>query len=125
LVALTFFHDALCDDAPDNEVSVAVVIRRPGARGSHLAELRQSMRRDSFFAHVLALPVDTEIARVRGGHGYQLPKWIAPIELSIGEDIRAGIASADGRPDLTLTAPMPEMIQVAPHSRVGTSTMIN
>lgn len=47
-------------------MSVAVVIRRPGARGPHALELIDSMRRQSFFAHVLALPVDTEIARVRG-----------------------------------------------------------
>jgi hypothetical protein len=74
LVALTFFSYAVCDNDPYDEVSVAVVIRRPGARGSHLIELLDSMRRRSFFAHVLALPVSTEIARVRGVYGYQLPK---------------------------------------------------
>jgi len=33
LVALTFFSYAVCDNDPYNEVSVAVVIRRPGSRG--------------------------------------------------------------------------------------------
>lgn len=73
LVALTFFSYSVCDNDPYDEVSVAVVIRRPGATGSHTLELIDSMRRRSFFAHVLALPVTTEIARVRGVHGYQLP----------------------------------------------------
>lgn len=81
LVALTFFSYAVCDNDPYNEVSVAIVIRRPVARGPHALELLGSMRRQSFFAHVLALPVDTEIARVRGVHGYQLPKWLADIKL--------------------------------------------
>lgn len=125
LVALTFFHYALCDNDPYNEVSVAVVIRRPGAGGLHLAELLASMQSDSLHAHVLALPVDTEIARVRGVHGYQLPKWLAPIELGIDGAVRASVGRADGTPDLTLTAPLPAMKQVAPQSRIGTSTMIN
>lgn len=66
LVALTFFSYSVCDNDPYNKVSIAVVIRRPGARGSHALELFDAMRRRSFFAHVLALPVTTEIARVRG-----------------------------------------------------------
>lgn len=125
LVALTFFYYALCDNDPYSEVSVAVVIRRPGARGSHLLELRESMRSDSFYAHVLALPVDTEIARVRGVHGYQPPKWLAPIELNIDKEVRASIKATDGSPDLTLTAPLPEMEDVPSQTRIGTSTMIN
>ena len=125
LVALTFFHYALCDNDPYGEVSVAVVIRRPGARGSHLLELRQAMRSDSYHAHVLALPVDTEIAKVRGVNGYQLPKWLAPISLKIDKQVNASIGCADGRPDLTLTAPLPKMEQVPSQSQTGISTMIN
>lgn len=125
LVALTFFDYALCDNDPYREVSVAVVIRRPGARGSHLLELRDSLRSDSFHAHVLALPVDTEIARVRGVHGYQLPKWLARIGFGIGTDVRASIAGLDGAPDLTLIAALPKLDKVPSQSRIGTSTMIN
>ncbi|MGU7782195.1 acetoacetate decarboxylase family protein [Burkholderia sp. PU8-34] len=125
LVALTFFSYSVCDNDPYDEVSVAVVIRRPGARGSHALELIDSMRRRSFFAHVLALPVTTEIARVRGVHGYQLPKWLADIDVNIGADASARIAGPGGRPDLSLTAPLPALSNVAPQSRMGTTTMIN
>lgn len=125
LIALSFFHYALCDNDPYGEVSVAVVIRRPDARGPHLWELRNAMRSDSFHAHVLALPVDTQIARVRGVHGYQLPKWLARIGLTIDADVSASIEGIDGTPDLKLTAPLPEMKQVPPQSQIGTSTMIN
>ncbi|MCM3373388.1 hypothetical protein M3640_22260, partial [Bacillus velezensis] len=47
LVALTFFSYSVCDNDPYDEVSVAVVIRRPGATGSHALELIDSMRRRS------------------------------------------------------------------------------
>ncbi|KUZ78452.1 acetoacetate decarboxylase family protein [Burkholderia ubonensis] len=125
LVALTFFSYAVCDNDPYDEVSVAVVIRRPGARGSHALELIDSVRRRNFFAHVLALPVTTEIARVRGVHGYQLPKWLADIDVNIGADASARIAGPGGRPDLSLSAPLPALNNAASQSRMGTTTMIN
>jgi hypothetical protein len=125
LVALSFFSYAVCDNDPYDEVSVAVVIRRPGARGSHAGELLRAMRRRSFHAHVLALPVTTEIARVRGVYGYQLPKWRAAISVAIGADVTASIASLDGTPDLTLRAPLPVFREVEPQSHLATSTMIH
>ncbi|HIH2748897.1 acetoacetate decarboxylase [Burkholderia aenigmatica] len=125
LVALTFFSYSVCDNDPYDEVSVAVVIRRPGATGSHALELIDSMRRRSFFAHVLALPVTTEIARVRGVHGYQLPKWLTEIDVSLGATAGARIAGPGGRPDLSLSVPMPELTRVASQSHMSTSTMIN
>lgn len=125
LVALTFFSYAVCDNDPYDEVSIAVVIRRPGAHGSHTLELRNAMRRRHFYAHVLALPVSTEIARVRGVYGYQLPKWLAAIDVSIGADVNARIAGPNGVPDLTLSAPLPSLRAVLPQSQMGTTTMIN
>lgn len=125
LVALTFFSYTVCDNDPYNEVSIAVVIRRPGGRGSHMRELLGAIRRRSFFAHVLALPVDTEIARVRGVHGYQLPKWRARIGVEIGAAVQASITATDGTPDLRLDAPLPALRDVPPQSRIGTNTMIN
>ncbi|WP_152223262.1 acetoacetate decarboxylase family protein [Pseudomonas sp. SCB32] len=125
LVALTFFSYSVCDNDPYDEVSVAVVIRRPGARGSHALELLDAMRRRSFVAHVLALPVSTEIARVRGVHGYQLPKWRAGITLAIGSDVYASIAAPDGTADLVLQAPLPELNTVPPQSRLGSTTMVH
>lgn len=125
LVALTFFSYSVCDNDPYDEVSVAVVIRRPGAIGSHARELIDSMRRRSFFAHVLALPVTTEIARVRGVHGYQLPKWLADIDVDLGATARARIAGPGGRPDLSLSVPLPELTHVASQSHMGSTTMIN
>ncbi|QJP08765.1 acetoacetate decarboxylase [Pseudomonas multiresinivorans] len=125
LVALTFFSYSVCDNDPYDEVSVAIVIRRPGATGSHALELLDSMRRRSFVAHVLALPVSTEIARVRGVHGYQLPKWRTGIQVRIDSEVAASIQGPDNKPDLSLKAPLPPMKIVAPQSRLGTTTMVH
>ena len=125
LVALTFFSYAVCDNDPYNEVSVAVVIRRPRARGPHMLELLDSMRRLSFFAHVLALPVNTEIARVRGVYGYQLPKWLTDIRLDISSTgVAANISAIDGTPDVTLTASLPTLHRIPSQSRLSTNTSI-
>lgn len=123
LVALSFFSYAVCDNDPYDEVSVAVVVRQPGARGSHARELLGAMRRRAFHAHVLALPVNTEIARVRGVEAYQLPKWSADIGLDIGAEVSARVAPRGGAPDLVLRAPMPRLTRFAPRSHLATSTM--
>ncbi|MBB3140915.1 acetoacetate decarboxylase family protein [Halomonas organivorans] len=127
LVALTFFTYDVCDNDPYQEVSIAAVVRRPGARGSHALELSDSVRRRSFFAHVLALPVDTEIAWVRGVQGYQLPKWRTAIDVSIGDEkeMRAGIQTTGGATDLVLSAPTPAFTDVTSQSRMATSTMLH
>lgn len=125
LVALTIFAYWVCDNDPYNEVSVAVVIRRPDARGPHVAELMKSVKSRSFFAHVLALPVNTDIARVRGIEGYQLPKWLTPIDVQFGSEIRASVAAPDGTPDIVLHMAAPTFRTIPPQSRMGTNTMLN
>ncbi|MDQ9748906.1 acetoacetate decarboxylase, partial [Acinetobacter baumannii] len=72
----------------------------------------------------LALPVNTEIARVRGVYGYQLPKWLTPIDMKIGDkSVQAHIYNTDGKPDLSVAAPLPEIKTVKPQSRIDTKTM--
>ena len=41
---------------------------------------------DDFWGYVLKLPVDTELARVRGVVGYNLPKWLTRINYSEREN---------------------------------------
>lgn len=125
LVALTFFSYEVCDNDPYREVAIAVVIRRPWGRGPHLWELVQSIRHRAYVAHLLALPVTTEIARVRGVHGYHLPKWRAGIDLTLDGQVRAIISALGGKPDLTLSAPLPAFAEVPSQSRLGSNTMIH
>lgn len=125
LVALTFFSYAVCDNDPYDEASIAIVIRRPGAKASSASQLLSATRRRSFFAHVLALPVTSEIARVRGVDGYQLPKWREDMHVSMDAEVRASIAGPDGTPDLSLRAPLPALRHVVPQSRMSTTTMVH
>lgn len=130
VAALTFFSYAVCDNDPYDEVSVAAVVRKPGERGlvSGLLpelELVNAMRRRKFYAHVLALPVTTEIARVRGVGGYQLPKWRTDISVSKRDAVHAEIAGPTGQPDVTLRAPLPKFTEVPSQSRMGTNTMVH
>lgn len=126
LVAVTFFSYSVCDNDPYDEGSVAIVVRQPGATGSNTLELINAIRKRHFFAHVLALPVNTEIARVRGVYGYQLPKWLTDIAVKIGNtDVQASIADVNGKTDLSLNAPLPALRTVPSQSRLGTATMVH
>ncbi|WP_120430004.1 acetoacetate decarboxylase family protein [Acinetobacter baylyi] len=126
LVSLTFFSYAVGDVDPYDEVSVAVVVRQPGAHKFHTTELLSSMRNHKYYGHVLALPVDTEIARVRGVYGYQLPKWLTAIDMTIGnKNVEAHIFNTDGKPDVSLIAPLPKIKHVKPQSHIETKTMFN
>ncbi|KFI24437.1 acetoacetate decarboxylase [Haematobacter missouriensis] len=124
LVALTYFSYRVCDNDPYNEVSIAVLLRRPGSRQFGPLELLQSIRRRTYHAHVLALPVDTEIARLRGVMGYQLPKWLAKIDLNLDGAISASIQSPDGSTDLSVRAPLPRLRKVPSQAQIGTNISV-
>lgn len=124
LVSLTFFSYTVNDVDPYDEVSVAVVVRQPNAHYFNTTELLSSMRNHKYYGHVLALPVDTEIARVRGVYGYQLPKWLTPIDMTIGDkQVHAQIFNTNSTSDLSLIAPVPKIKTVKPQSRIETKTM--
>lgn len=126
LVALTFFTYSVCDNDPYKEVSVAIVVRQPDARGPHALELINSIRQRHFYAHVLALPVDTEIARVRGVYGYQLPKWRTEIKVDINSiEVNANLMDTEGKIDLSLSAATPTLQQVQSETRTSEATMLH
>lgn len=126
LVALTFYSYLVCDNDPYNEVSIAVIVRQPGKGSYSTTQLLGSMWNRTFYGYVLALPVNTEIARVRGVYGYQLPKWLANINLEMNEDnIKADITATDGTPDLTLDIPLPTLKSFSSQTSIGTNNAIN
>ena len=85
LVALTGYAYHYCDNDSYNEISLAIVTSKPGnASMGPISLLRQSQNAD-FWGYVLKLPVDTELARVRGVVGYNLPKWLTGINYRMGE----------------------------------------
>lgn len=79
LVALTAYTYNYCDNDFYNEIGLSVVTNQPGSANlGPITLLSQSMSKD-FWGYVLKLPVNTELARVRGVVGYNLPKWLTDI----------------------------------------------
>lgn len=103
-VALTAYAYDYCDNDSYNEISLAIVTNKPGTSSfGPFTLLGQSLSKD-FWGYVLKLPVNTELARVRGVVGYQLPKWLTAIDLketasSISFEVRD---SATGKLDFVL-----------------------
>ncbi|KAH7148433.1 hypothetical protein EDB81DRAFT_946626 [Dactylonectria macrodidyma] len=126
LVALTFYSYLVCDNDPYNEVSIAVIVRQPGQDSYSTTQLLSSIWNRTFYGYVLALPVDTEIARVRGVYAYQFPKWLANINLEMNDyNVKADITATDGTTDLTLDVPLPTLKTIPSQSSIGTNNAIN
>jgi hypothetical protein len=79
LVAFTAYAYEYCDNDSYNEIALSIVTNKPG--NSNLGPVTlvgQAMSKD-FWGYVLKLPVNTELAEVRGVVGYNLPKWLTDI----------------------------------------------
>ncbi|MCK5501746.1 MAG: acetoacetate decarboxylase (ADC), partial [Tritonibacter mobilis] len=58
----------------------------------------------SLWGYVLKLPVDTELARVRGVVGYNLPKWLIPIGYNPeGDNVEFTYYDEQGKLDFSMT----------------------
>lgn len=79
VVALTAYAYHYCDNDSYNEIGLSVVTNKPGASNWGPFSLLGQSLSDDFWGYVLKLPVDTELARVRGVVGYNLPKWLTRI----------------------------------------------
>ncbi|NVK38677.1 MAG: acetoacetate decarboxylase (ADC) [Gammaproteobacteria bacterium] len=105
LVALTAYAYHYCDNDSYNEVALSIITNKPGeSNWGPFTLVGQSMAKD-FWGYVLKLPVDTELARVRGVVGYNLPKWLTDIHYSETEqDLTFELVDAEtGKVDVTLT----------------------
>ena len=79
VVALTAYAYHYCDNDSYNEIGLSVVTSKPGSSNWGPFSLLGQSLSDDFWGYVLKLPVDTELARVRGVVGYNLPKWLTRI----------------------------------------------
>ncbi|RCJ09873.1 acetoacetate decarboxylase (ADC) [Cupriavidus necator] len=104
LIALTAYSYGYCDNDSYNEIGLSVITNRPGSSNlGPLTLMSQAMSND-FWGYVLKLPVNTELARVRGVVGYNLPKWLTGInyretDKSVVVEI---LDSETGKVDVTL-----------------------
>lgn len=86
LIALTAYAYHYCDNDTYNEIALSIVTNKPGSSNlGPISLVSQSMNSD-MWGYVLKLPVDTELARVRGVVGYNLPKWLTRIDYRESND---------------------------------------
>ncbi|MED5608714.1 acetoacetate decarboxylase (ADC) [Pseudomonas sp. JH-2] len=106
LVAFTAYSYHYCDNDSYNEVALSIITNKPGKSNlGPITLIGQSLSRD-YWGYVLKLPVNTELARVRGVVGYNLPKWLTGIDVrederSVAYDI---VDSRTGKVDVVFKA---------------------
>lgn len=123
MFSVVFFRYDVCDIDFYTEATVGIAVRpaRHGRLGT--ADLLSTLSNDSMHAYVLSLPVNTEIAQVRGHDGYGFPKWVTDIDVDI-DDRRtsARVAGDDGGTDIALDVDTPRQKRIPSGARVSTLT---
>jgi len=125
LVAFTAYAYHYCDNDSYNEIALSIVTNKPGdANLGPISLLGQSLSKD-FWGYVLKLPVNTELARVRGVVGYNLPKWLAPIDYrETDERLVFEIADSEtGKPDVTFE--VEKLAEVSSEPELVTNSFTN
>lgn len=104
LVAVTAYRYHYCDNDSYNELSISIVTTAPGKRNWGVFSLLGEIEKKSLWGYVLKLPVNTELARVRGIVGYNLPKWFIRIDYdSSGNNIAFRLYDEAGNLDFTIS----------------------
>jgi len=125
VVALTAYAYQYCDNDAYNEVSLSIVTNKPGTASLGPLTLLSQSRSKDFWGYVVKLPVNTELARVRGVVGYNLPKWLTAIRFQeTASSVRFDVADvATGKSDLVLeTAKLGEL---SAEARFSTTSFTN
>ncbi|MFT4265449.1 MAG: acetoacetate decarboxylase family protein [Nocardioides sp.] len=123
LFSVIFFRYDVCDIDFYTEATVGIAVRpaRHGALGT--ADFLSSLANDSMHAYVLSLPVNTEIAQVRGHDGYGFPKWVTEIDVDIDERrTRGWVANDQGGTDIAIDVPTPKQKRIPTGTSVSTLT---
>ena len=123
LFSVVFFRYDVCDIDYYTEATVGIAVR-PARHGKlAAADLLSSLANDAMHAYVLSLPVNTEIAQVRGHEGYGFPKWVTGIDVDIdAHRTTARVANADGGTDIAIDVATPKQKQVRSGTQVSTLT---
>jgi hypothetical protein len=123
LISVIFFRYDVCDIDFYTEAAVGVAVRPACHGGPAIFDLLTSLGNDHLHSYVLALPVNTDIAQVRGHDGYGFPKWVTQIDVDIDTDHTiARVANDTGGTDLALSVPTPTQTKHQTVERVSSLT---
>ncbi|MFG2167910.1 acetoacetate decarboxylase family protein [Micromonospora chersina] len=123
LFSVVFFRYDVCDIDFYTEATVGIAVRPARHGGLGTADLLAALSNDSMHAYVLSLPVNTEIAQVRGHDGYGFPKWVTDIDVEIdSRKTVARVANDHGGTDIALDVATPRQKRVPSGRSVSTLT---
>ncbi|WP_410593690.1 acetoacetate decarboxylase family protein [Amycolatopsis sp. lyj-23] len=123
LFSVVFFRYDVCDIDFYTEATVGVAVRPARHGGPVGADLLSALSNDAMHAYVLSLPVNTEIAQVRGHDGYGFPKWVTEIDVEIDDrKTVARVANDVGGTDIALNVATPQQKRVPSGTSVSTLT---
>ncbi|GAA3513631.1 hypothetical protein GCM10022220_61300 [Actinocatenispora rupis] len=113
----------VCDIDFYTEATVGIAVKEVRHGSLPPVDLLAALGTDQLYSYVLSLPVNTEIAQVRGHDGYGFPKWVTDIDVDIDErHTKARVANDDGGTDIDLYAATPKQKRVPSGSSVSTLT---
>ncbi|MBB2893099.1 acetoacetate decarboxylase family protein [Flexivirga oryzae] len=123
LFSVVFFRYDVCDIDFYTEVTVGIAVREVRHGNLPPVDLLSALGNDHLYAYVLSLPVNTEIAQVRGHDGYGFPKWVTDIDVDIDARRATGrVANDAGGTDIALSVATPKQKRVASGTSVSTLT---
>ncbi|KOX35422.1 MULTISPECIES: acetoacetate decarboxylase family protein [unclassified Streptomyces] len=123
LVSVMFFRYDVCDIDFYTEAAVGIAVKPARHGGLGFFDLVSGLKNEHLHSYVLSLPVNSEIARVRGHDGYGFPKWVTGLDVDIDDHrTTARVANDSGGVDLALLANTPTQRAHASGERVGSLT---
>ena len=126
IISAVFYRYDVCDIDPYTEALVAIVVRPPRHGRLGFVDLAAELGNDAAYAYVLSLPVNTEIAQVRGHRVYGMPKWVTSLDVEIDDNrTSARVANDSGGTDLSMSVVTPKQRSYATGTHVSSLTALN
>ncbi|MGW4367268.1 acetoacetate decarboxylase family protein [Nocardia takedensis] len=123
LVSVMFFRYDVCDIDFYTEAAVGIAVKPARHGGLGFFDLLAGLKNDHLHTYVLSLPVNSDIAQVRGHDGYGFPKWVTDIEVDIDDEYATAlVADDDGGTDVRFSARTPRQAVRASGDQVSSLT---
>ncbi|QUY58103.1 acetoacetate decarboxylase (ADC) [Chryseobacterium arthrosphaerae] len=115
LIAITAYAYHYCDNDSYNELSISIITTKPNSGNWGVFSLMGELKNKNLWGYVLKLPVDTELARVRGVVGYNLPKWLIPIDYNnTGNSMTFSFYDQSGKMDFSIRGKKLDIAETKP-----------